>query len=379
MIEKMISIIVPVYNAENYIEKCVNSLQNQTYKNIEIILVDDGSTDNSYDICKKIVDENQNINLITKTNQGVTIARLTGVYVAKGDYISFVDADDWIEEDYIACMMGELSDGDIIAGGIRKIYKEENYRTENEYNRITSGVYEVDNSLFVKKIMCHPSAHEPGVLWYLCNKIYKKNVLLPLMEQVDKNINDGEDVAIIFPYILNSKKIVISNNCGYNYLIHKASACATKRQNAYDNASRLYSWLYGQFKKTNFFEIMLPQLQKYFLMMVWKYDPAVYIGTNEFVFPYKEIKTGSNIILYGAGDVGESYYTQVQQSKYCKVVAWADKNKEYCDKFDVNLVSPIDICTYEFDYVVIAIRSEYLHSVIKGDLLKLGVDETKIV
>ena len=95
--EELISIIIPIYNAEKYIERCINSLKNQTYKNIEIICINDGSTDNSLNILKRIAITDNRITIIEQENKGVSVARNKGIESAKGKYIMFLDADDWFE------------------------------------------------------------------------------------------------------------------------------------------------------------------------------------------------------------------------------------------------------------------------------------------
>ncbi len=97
--EELISIIVPVYNVEQYLEKCVKSIIRQTYKNIEIILIDDGATDSSGKICDKLKLKDNRIKVIHKENGGLSDARNAGLKVAKGEYIGFVDSDDYIKED----------------------------------------------------------------------------------------------------------------------------------------------------------------------------------------------------------------------------------------------------------------------------------------
>ena len=94
-----VSIIVPVYNVQNYLEQCISSICNQTYKNLEIILVNDGSTDNSGIICEKFAKSDSRIKLIAQENQGLTRARKAGVGQANGEYIGFIDSDDWIDPD----------------------------------------------------------------------------------------------------------------------------------------------------------------------------------------------------------------------------------------------------------------------------------------
>ena len=98
MKNKLISIIVPMYNSSSTIERCLNSLKNQSYKNIEIIVINDGSTDNSSEICRKMIKKDKRIKIYEKVNQGVSSARNLGLSHAKGDFIGFVDSDDYIEE-----------------------------------------------------------------------------------------------------------------------------------------------------------------------------------------------------------------------------------------------------------------------------------------
>ena len=96
-LNKIISVIIPVYNVENYIEKCLNSIVNQTYNNLEIIIIDDGSTDNSIAIAEKIAENDKRIRIISQVNQGVSSARNLGLDNASGEYILFIDSDDWLD------------------------------------------------------------------------------------------------------------------------------------------------------------------------------------------------------------------------------------------------------------------------------------------
>lgn len=106
--EKLVSIIVPVYNREAYVEQCINSLINQTYKNIEIIVVDDGSTDRSGEICETFASEDVRVKVVHQENGGVSHARNVGVSHAQGEYISFVDSDDYVTPEYVEYLLGLL-------------------------------------------------------------------------------------------------------------------------------------------------------------------------------------------------------------------------------------------------------------------------------
>ena len=108
-----ISVVVPVFNSEKYLEKCIDSIINQTYKNIEIILINDGSSDKSEEICNSYLKTYKNIKLINQSNSGVSVARNNGLKSSTGDYVLFVDSDDWLEKDMLEIMVKEIDNFDI--------------------------------------------------------------------------------------------------------------------------------------------------------------------------------------------------------------------------------------------------------------------------
>ena len=124
MKEPLVSVIVPVYNSEKYLNPCIDSIISQTYKNIEIILVNDGSTDNSENICKLYEKENENIKVIEKSNGGLSSARNTGIDNANGEYLTFIDSDDIVSSDMIQIMVDATIkyDADIVKIGLKRIY-----------------------------------------------------------------------------------------------------------------------------------------------------------------------------------------------------------------------------------------------------------------
>ena len=120
MLEK-ISVIVPVYNAENYIEKCIYSILNQTYEDFEIIVVNDGSSDNSLNKLLKLKDEYPDkIRVFSQENKGVSVARNFALENVNGDFIAFVDSDDWIESDYLQVLKDALAEGDVVISGFKR-------------------------------------------------------------------------------------------------------------------------------------------------------------------------------------------------------------------------------------------------------------------
>ena len=218
--EELISIIVPVYNVEKYIKKCIDSIVNQTYKNLEIILVDDGSPDNCGKICDEYAEKDKRIKVIHKKNGGLSDARNAGIKIAKGSYIGFVDSDDWIHENMYKEVYKALieKDADIACcklirckNSIEKISEKFDNKIE-EYNQIQ----------YMKKFFKIDSQE---CVYYAWNKLYKKQV-------IDENqypINlTSEDVVGTYKALLKCKKIVEINYPYYYYYYNPNSITLRK-------------------------------------------------------------------------------------------------------------------------------------------------------
>lgn len=208
--KKKVSVIIPVYNASDSIEKCILSLENQTYKNIEIIAINDGSIDNSFDILKRLEKKYKNLKIIDKKNEGVSITRNKGIKMATGDYIMFVDNDDYIDIDYIETYIKEvlIFDYDIVIGG---------YRRENSKKRIIKKQILTDCE-FSKYIVLAPWA-----------KLYKKQFLLKnKIEFLSYGI--GEDVYFNLLAYSKDPKIKIINSIKYVWYFNDESVSNTKQR-----------------------------------------------------------------------------------------------------------------------------------------------------
>lgn len=209
------SIIVPIYNVKDYLNKCIDSVLSQTYSYFELILVDDGSTDGCYEICDERKRYDQRVVVIHKPNGGLVSARKAGAKLASGDYIICIDGDDWIDADFLkeASDIIAQSNPDLIVFGYYKVYGEKKYpvsfKKSRRYNRS-----EITKEVFPKLI--YPSGGElfPNSL---CAKVYKKELYLDNQLVVDDSICMGEDTACAVPYIANCNLICISDKCMYYY------------------------------------------------------------------------------------------------------------------------------------------------------------------
>lgn len=210
-----ISVIVPVYNVEKYIERAVQSIINQTIKDIEIILVNDGSDDSSGLICDKLSQQNSNIRVMHQINSGVSAARNKGIEIAKGDYIGFIDADDEIEPDMYEFLINEIIENkaDISMCGI--MIKYLNGVTKLEYG--TNKRYVLDNEeaiyTFLKGSILNISMNTKLIkreLFYRC--------------RFDENIRINEDKLMLFQCLINANRIVSNDDCKYVYIKRFGSA-----------------------------------------------------------------------------------------------------------------------------------------------------------
>lgn len=210
-----ISVLVPIYNAEKYIKRCIESIINQTYRNIEVILIEDGSTDNSYNIIKEYQQKDERIKIFQIENNGVADARNKAVDNSTGDYITFVDSDDYIEKDYIETLYTNLKkyDSDIAVCNCFNIIEETG---KKDYKTFGIGtVEEYTDEEAVKKLFYYNYLrHSP---W---GKIYKKEIWNNIRFPLGKNY---EDLAILYKLFLNSKKVIYIPEEKYNYVIRKGS------------------------------------------------------------------------------------------------------------------------------------------------------------
>ena len=163
-----ISVIVPVYKVEKYLDRCVESIVNQTYKNLEIILVDDGSPDNCPAMCDAWAEKDERIRVIHKENGGLSDARNAGMDIATGDYIGFVDSDDWIEPDMYQFLMNNIleNDSDISRCGLFVEYEDEEDKQEQNSEFLSMRI--CDNTEYLKGLV--QGGYVRGVVW---NKLYK--------------------------------------------------------------------------------------------------------------------------------------------------------------------------------------------------------------
>lgn len=203
-----VSIIVPLYNAEKYLEKCISSIVGQTYRNIEIILINDGSTDRSHEICYKFKTQDPRISYIYQNNSGVGTARNRGLDVSSGEYIMFVDSDDWLERDYVSIMVNNIDENDIIVSSFTEETEADTISVKS-FNKIRNDeIIDSRSKIFLdcvnKKIYTY-------LVW---GKLYKKQII---RDTRFVNQSYSEDAIFIRDVFCKCSNIKIIHNTGYHY------------------------------------------------------------------------------------------------------------------------------------------------------------------
>lgn len=214
----MISIIVPIYNVEKYLRKCIESILSQTYKDFELILVDDGSLDGCPQICDEYATKDKRIVVIHQKNRGVSAARNAGLEMAKGEYIGFVDPDDSIVPEMYEMMVGAMETEQVELAICGYNYFDEDGNVDG------SRLYKTKENeiLTQKEIMNRFSDMPPSIRHGVCNKLFKKNLLHAM--RFREGLHSSEDVLFLDEYVLRVKRAVIIHKPFYWNTVREGSA-----------------------------------------------------------------------------------------------------------------------------------------------------------
>lgn len=263
MFQPVISIIVPIYNAEKFIEKCLKTLIEQSYKNIEIICINDGSEDKSINIISKYAEFDERIIIVNKKNSGVSVARNHGIQIAKGEYIMFVDADDFLEKNACELLIKRALkiDADIIQFNHKKIINDKYViysQTLNETKETFRLLDCIENG-FPK--------HDYIFCW---DKLYKKEFLIKNNVQFDENLKYSEDFCFVLLIYKYNPTFFMLNEYLYNYNIQSQSAC--RRISKFEMFSKLKNidfMIFEMFKETNKYLLQYSLNCAFYLILRW--------------------------------------------------------------------------------------------------------------
>lgn len=379
---KKLGVVVPVYNAGAYLEQCVTSIINQTYDNLEIVLVDDGSTDNSGSICDEYAKRDKRIHVIHQDNQGMPRARYVGLRKLKTEYATFVDADDWIKRDAYEKMAKYMEEEiEVISFSQIQYYSESyEYISRSHFPKGKYNAQTIRQKIFPSLIF-NIENMEGGFNPSLCNAIIKTELLMEQITSVcSLSINYGEDMATMFPLLIHVKSMIITDEVLYYYRQRKFNEIAEYMIDK-DYYKKLFLFYEYMKKKFEGQEELIKQLDFFYANSAVEYLKKYKqkISTNQYLFPFNKIAINQKIILYGAGAVGQSYYKQLKQLNYGEIVAWVDKNSDMYSELGVGKIESIKDIP-EYDYIVIAVKHFDVADLIRQDLItRMKIDEERII
>lgn len=377
----VLSVIVPIFNAEQYLHQCIDSILNQTLKDIEIILIDDGSTDNSSFICEEYATKYDCVKVIHQSNAGLFGARLVGVKFCETKYLTFVDADDFIERDaYIHALPSMENDVDIILFDIYN-YSEDLKIKKRNSTIFPYGVYDGDairQIIFPRMIMDGDTS--TGIHPHLVTKVFKRELIEKALDSYNRTSQYyGEDNITTYTALKYANRIEFINHAYYNYRSKPIGVIPPyiESDNFFDEVYHMYDYLRNFFSDT---VVLKKQIDLFYLEAVNLRKKLYGISNSSsirYMFPFDKVKTGKEIVLYGAGEVGKAYKSQIDMINYCKNVVWVDKNYKLYNRPEI--VGTNNIRWSDFDYIVIAIANKHIAEDARNDLLNMGAPEKIIV
>lgn len=265
----LISIVVPIYKVENYIEECINSILNQKFEDFELILVDDGSPDKAGEICDFYAEKDNRITVIHQNNKGLVKTRKIGAKSAKGEYIINVDGDDFIGEDLLneVSIIIEKYRPDVIAYNFMYFDKQAKNGLKNRH---TSDLYEgerleviKENLLYAKELK---SLNYGGTIFSIWSKVVKKELFINAVSSIPDSITKGEDVAATSSIFMNCSSVFFLDCNQYFYRVNDNSMINTFNPKEIDNYIMLFQYLENIIEKK-----YMNQLYAYEMFMIKYY------------------------------------------------------------------------------------------------------------
>lgn len=225
----LISVIIPVYNVEPYLGKCLDSICQQTYQEIEVLLVDDGSKDQSFQICKAYEEQYPFVKAYTKENGGVVSALQIGIDQAKGDFICFIDSDDFVASNYVEQLVAGLeADVDMVCCEAMR-YFDDSHQEKYEVNTLEEGIYDIQDEL-LSRMICDAGSYRKIIANARWSKLIRASLVKECQSYCSTEISYGEDQQLILGIIARCKKVHILKNYLYYYRYNISSVVNTYKK-----------------------------------------------------------------------------------------------------------------------------------------------------
>lgn len=381
----MISLIVTVYNVGRYLGRCVSSIISQTYGDFELILVDDGSTDGSSELCDSYVGQDNRVVVIHKENGGLVSARKAGITVAQGEYVGFIDGDDWIEPGMYMHLM-EAAVGcraDMVLGGC---IEDVNGQASCKRNCFHTGIYDKERLRreIYPYMLCAGDFCGTGVQPYICNKLIRREIAYVSIMAVDSRIRVGEDVAAVIPMLLRADRVAITDDCDYHYCMRLESMMW--RRAGVENEWRDL-WILHKFLES----VFLPyaptqfrsgyQLKHYTVgnMLTRAYGKLADKSGKNFLWPFGyRLDSGRKCIVYSAGNFGRAVYGYLLEQYPENVVSWVDQDYRRYRILGLPVCGVEDASRKKQADILVAVLDMHLVRGIRENLLRLGICRERI-
>lgn len=373
------SIIVPIFNTKKYLQQCLDSILYQTYSDIQVILIDDGSTDGSNEICDIYAQRDTRITVIHQRNKGQNNARKRGLKIAKGKYIYCVDSDDWIDKEIIESVAKKIQEygADIISVGSKREYG--NDKSQIEDIPFKNGFYtkkEIEKYI-IPKLIHTDNFFEWGQQLTFWQYVIRKEIFETNQMVVHDKIRIAEDVACIFPCILDAGNMYISGGKYYHYRQRQDSIKRNKLHNECESLKLVYQILVNKFLNKGK-QILLKKAE--YLVV---FELLTFVSSNIILrkgtYPFMEFPKNSNVIVYGAGVFGNNVIDALKKYNYANIVAWVDINYKKYQLEGYSVDSPDILLRKEYDYIIVAVIRADIRKNILACLPSYNVPDEKIV
>ena len=371
----LLSVIIPVYNAEQYIQRCLDSVRNQTYTNLEIVCINDGSTDNSLEILNANREKDSRIKVSSRENGGLVNARKEGLKLASADFVTYVDADDYIEKDMYDSLMEIIvqQNVDVVTSGLIRDYGN---KLVKELETFSPGIYSGESlNNLCARIIDIESFYKTNISMHVTNKIYKKDVLTSFQNNIPDNVSIGEDAALVIPLVYKCNSVFVSGMCFYHYCIRPDSMMKAESLGKRDPIYQMLTYVEKTMKQYSETEISFDRQYEYFSLYyrLLRNPEEVFNYDDKYLFPYGKLSKTETIVIYGAGKYGVALKKYLEQEGFQKLI-WVDQNYGHS-----GIISLEEALRIGFDRILIGALIYDTQQSIRNRISACGVSEEKVL
>lgn len=380
--DKLVSIIIPVFNTKKYLKQCMDSVLNQKYRNIQVIVVDDGSTDGSEIICDNYAEMDDRIEVLHINNAGSVGARKEALKVARGEYIGFVDSDDYIDSDMFSSLvvLMEKTGADFVHSGYKEV--KDNYL--KECINFDKAIYDLTNDKskisFLTTFLLDIKSGKT-ISYSIWSKLFRAELIKKCFGMLDNRQQFGEDAICLFKCIFESHRVVFEPVAFYNYRIREESLSHLETEVFFNRQVMMCGEILRTLEDYDCLSSLKREINGFLVSSLFT------VKKNEKNRPYKltqyylediELFRGKSVAIYGAGNVGEDLCEQLM-AENIDVQCVVDANPRSEKINGVKIETPSYLFQKAYDYILIAVFSETLASEIREQLIRMGMVNKSII